>query len=116
LKYDFGLGRLLRQSFWATEAALHWVMLAFNLVSLFRTTMQRQLNKTGQMQTMASLRQQLFAQAGFITKEGKKGKSKTLKMATAMQRRQWMTGLCNAAKSFDLPWPVKPIFKPKPEG
>jgi hypothetical protein len=69
--------------------------------------------KTGQMQTMASLRQQLFAQAGFITKEGN---SKTLKMATAMQRRQWMTGLCNAANSFDLPWPVKPIFKPKPEG
>ena len=28
---------------------MHWVMLAFNLMSLFRTAMQRQINKTGSM-------------------------------------------------------------------
>ena len=65
------------------------------------------------MQTLASLRQQLFAQARFITKNGK---HKTLKMATAMQRREWVCGLWNAAKSFELPWPVKPIFEPRPSG
>lgn len=113
LKYDFALGTLSRQNFWATEAAMHWVMLAFNLMSLFRTAMQRQINKTGSMQTMASLRQQLFAQAGFITKNGR---SRTLKMATAMQRREWVSGLWNATKSFELPWPVKPIFTPAPTG
>jgi hypothetical protein len=113
LKYDFALGTLSRNNFWATEAALHWVMLAFNLMSLFRTAMQRQINKTGSMQTLASLRQQLFAQAGFIIKAGR---HRTLKMATAMQRRQWVSGLWNAAKSFELPWHVNPIFEPRPSG
>ncbi|MDM7321746.1 MAG: hypothetical protein P3W87_000330, partial [Gammaproteobacteria bacterium] len=64
-------------------------------------------------QTMASLRQQLFAQAGFITKNGR---GRTLKMATAMQRREWVSGLWNAAKSFELPWPVKPISTTAPTG
>lgn len=113
LKYDFALGTLSRNNFWATEAALHWVMLAFNLMSLFRTAMQRQINKTGSMQTLASLRQQLFAQAGFITKDGR---HRTLKMATTMQRREWVSGLWDASKSFELPWPVKPIFDPQPSG
>ena len=45
LKYDFALGTLSRRNFWPTEVALHWVMLAFNLMSLFRAAMQRQLNK-----------------------------------------------------------------------
>jgi len=113
LKYDFALGTLSRNNFWATEAALHWVMLGFNLMSLFRTAMQRQINKTGAMQTLASLRQQLFAQAGFITKNGRQ---RTLQMATAMQRREWVSGLWDAAKSFELPWHVKPIFEPLPSG
>lgn len=113
LKYDFALGTLSRNNFWATEAALHWVMLAFNLMSLFRTAMQRQINKTGSMQTLASLRQQLFAQAGFITKDGR---HRTLKMATAMQRRKWVSGLWDASKSFELPWPVKPILDTQPSG
>jgi hypothetical protein len=78
LKYDFALGTLSRQNFWATEAALHWVMLAFNLMSLFRTAMQRQMNKGTSIQTLATLRQQLLAQAGFITKDGR---HQTLKLA-----------------------------------
>ena len=47
LKYDFALGTLSRQNFWATEAAMHWVMLAFNLMSLFRTAMQRRERVSG---------------------------------------------------------------------
>jgi hypothetical protein len=60
-------------------------MLAFNLMSLFRTAMQRQLNKGTSMQTLTTLRQQLLSQAGFITKEGR---HQTLKLATAKQRRK----------------------------
>lgn len=109
LKYDFALGTLSRQNFWATEAALHWVMLAFNLMSLFRTALQRQLNRGASMQTLATLRQQLLTQAGFITKTGR---LRTLKLATARQRREWITGLWDATKTFEIPWPVKPIFSP----
>ena len=36
LKYDFGAGSFNTHSFWATEAALNMVMLAFNLMSLMR--------------------------------------------------------------------------------
>ena len=39
LKYDFPAGSLCMQEFWATEAALNVVMLAFNLMSLFRQVM-----------------------------------------------------------------------------
>lgn len=109
LKYDFALGTLVRKSFWATEAALHWVMLSYNLMSLFRLAMQRQINQTGTRHTLASLRQQLFAQAGFIVKDGRK---RILKLATATQRREWMTGLWDHAKSFDLPIPVRAIREP----
>ena len=109
LKYDFALGTLVRKSFWATEAAMHFVMLSFNLMSLFRAAMQHQLNKTETTHTLASLRQQLFAQAGFITHEGRKT---ILKLATAMQRREWLSGLWDASKSFDKPISVKRIFDP----
>ena len=88
-------------------------MLAFNLMSLFRTALQHQLNKGASMQTLSTLRQQLLAQAGFITKTGR---HRTLKLATARQRREWITGLWDAAKNFELPWPIKPIFNPEPGG
>lgn len=109
LKYDFALGTLVRKSFWATEAAMHFVMLSFNLMSLFRVALQHQINKTETTHTLSSLRQQLFAQAGFITHEGRKT---ILKLATAMQRREWLTGLWDATKSFDKPVSVKRIFDP----
>lgn len=107
LKYDFAPSTLVRQSFWATEAALHWVMLPFNVMCLFRSPMQRQINKSGMTPTLASLPQQLFAQAGFITHEGRKT---VLKLATAMQRRQWLSGPWDASKSFEKPITIKRIF------
>jgi IS4 transposase len=36
LKYDFGADSFNMKDFWATEAALNTVMLAYNLMSLFR--------------------------------------------------------------------------------
>lgn len=36
LKADFGLDAFNLQDFWATEAALGFAMLAYNLMSLFR--------------------------------------------------------------------------------
>ena len=63
------------------------------------------------MQTLATLRHQLLTQAGFITKTGR---LRTLKLATARQRREWITGLWDTTKTFEIPWPVKPIFSPVP--
>jgi hypothetical protein len=36
VKADFGAGNFNVKDFWATEAAMNFVMLAYNLVSLFR--------------------------------------------------------------------------------
>ena len=105
LKYDFAAGSLNLRDFWATEAALHTVMLAFNLMSLFRQVLLKQtLRKDGSDQpiqhTLATLRHQLFAQPGFITHEGRRP---LLKLATAMQKREWISGLWDQSKQFDLP-------------
>ncbi len=48
----------------------------------------------------STLRHQIFAQRAFITHEGRKP---LLKLATAMQKREWITGLCDQSTQFDLP-------------
>lgn len=84
------------RDFWATEAALNVVMLAFNLMSLFRQVMR----KTTKHHTLVTLRYKLFAQAGYTTHEGRQ---QFLKPATAMRKREWFTGLWTQTQRFDLP-------------
>ncbi len=108
LKYDFAAGSLNLRDFWATEAALHTVMMAFNLMSLFKQALLKQTirktSKSGTDQpiqhTLSTLRHQLFAQPAFITHEGRRP---LLKLATAMHKREWITGLWDQSKHFDLP-------------
>lgn len=110
LKYDFALDKLVLQDFWATEAAMQTVMLAFNLMSLFRQALLTQINRTGVkdvQHTLKTLRFKLFAQAGYITH--REGKS-TLRLATALRKRQWISGLWEAAKTFELPQPFRLHF------
>jgi hypothetical protein len=110
LKYDFALDKLVLQDFWATEAAMQTVMLAFNLMSLFRQALLTQMNRTGVkdvQHTLKTLRFKLFAQAGYITH--REGKS-TLRLATALRKRQWISGLWEAAKTFELPLPFRLHF------
>ena len=107
LKYDFAAGSLCMREFWATEAALNVVMLAFNLMSLFRQVML----KTTKHHTLATLRYKLFAQAGYITHEGRR---RILKLATAMRKREWFTGLWTQSQRFDLPVAFTPTFVHQP--
>jgi len=114
LKYDFAAGSLNLRDFWATEAALHTVMMAFNLMSLFKQALLKQtIRKDGTdkpiRHTLSTLRHQLFAQPGFITHEGRRP---LLKLATAMQKREWITGLWDQSKQFDLPVPFASQFAP----
>ena len=105
LKYGLKAGSLNLRDFWATEAALHTVMMAFNLMSLFRQVRLKQtLRKDGSdkpiQPTLSTLHYQLFAQPGFITHEGRRP---LLKLATAMQKREWISGLWDQSRQFDLP-------------
>ena len=114
LKYDFAAGSLNLRDVYATEAALHTVMMAFNLMSLFKQVLLKQtIRKDGAdrpiQHTLSTLRHQLFAQPGFITHEGRRP---LLKLATAMQKREWITGLWDQSKRFELPVPFASQFAP----
>ena len=105
LKYDFGADSFNMQDFWATEAALNTVMLAYNLMSLFRQVLLKTVVvKKGVTQpiehTLQTLRYKLFARPAYTTTESRKP---ILNLALAMQKRQWMQGLWDQAKQFDLP-------------
>jgi hypothetical protein len=101
------------RDFWATEAALNTVMLAYNLMSLFKQVLLkssavRHSSNTVQHQ-LQTLRYKLFAKAGYITTESRKP---ILNMVVAMQARAWIEGLWDAAKTFDLPAEFKPVYSP----
>lgn len=96
LKYDFAADSFCLADFFATEACLNVVMMAFNLMSLFRQT----LLKNTPHQTLKTMRYKLFGIAGYITHEGRKN---ILKLALAMKRREWFTGLWEQSASINLP-------------
>lgn len=105
LKYDFAADSFNMQDFWATEAALNTVMLAYNLMSLFRqvllkTVVVRKGVSEPIQHTLQTLRYKLFAKPAYTTTESRKP---ILNLAMAMQKRQWMQGLWDQAKQFDLP-------------
>lgn len=95
LKYDFGADSFNLKSFDATEAALNWVMIAYNLISLFRQVV---LN-TKVESRMKTLRYQIFAIGGYVVKNGNQ---RLLKLSLAMKRREWFTGLWNCQKTFEI--------------
>ncbi len=87
-------------------------MLAYNLMSLFRQAILRSdavSDKADVQHTLKTLRYKLFAKAGYITREGRK---KIINLAVAMQQREWIDGLWNKSKTFDLPVKFNPIFSP----
>ena len=107
LKYDFGTDSFCMHNFWATEACLNITMIAYNLMSLFRTAVLKTAvmssgsnNKKDVQHTLKTLRYKLFAKAGYITHEGRKN---ILNLAMAMRQREWMEGLWDRSKTFELP-------------
>jgi hypothetical protein len=113
LKYDFAADSFCLHDFFATEACLNTVMLAYNLMSLFRQAALKTsaIESRGKdvQHTLQTLRYKLFAKAGYLTTESRKS---VLKLALAMQQRQWFEGLWNQAKTFDLPVKFIPLFSP----
>lgn len=113
LKYDFAADSFNMRDFWATEATLNTVMLAYNLMSLFRQVLLKNSvvkhSSNAIQHQLQTLRYKLFAKAGYLTTESRKP---ILNMVVAMQQRAWMEGLWDAAKTFDLPAEFKPSYPP----
>ena len=96
LKYDFGFDSFNINNFYGTEAALNMVMLAYNLMSLFR---QGVLGSKVQ-RNLSTLRYRLFAMGGYMVKDGNR---RVLKLSLAMKRRDWFLRLWRKTLNFSLP-------------
>jgi hypothetical protein len=92
LKEDFGVQGFCMDDFCATETAMRFVMVAYNLMSLFRLlTLQKQ-----PCPTLATLRFNCFAVGSWV-------KNKVLKMSVPLKRRQWYDSLFAFIENTKLP-------------
>ncbi len=99
LKYDFGFDSFNLKDFHATEAALTFVMIAYNLMALFRTfVLQEKTQKT-----LSTLRYRTFAIGAYFEKVNDK---LVLKIALSKKRRAWFSGLWNYLKVFEYPFEI----------
>jgi len=97
LKYDFGFSSFNLHDFYATEAALTFAMLGYNIMSLFRMFILQ--SKT--QHTLSTLRYKTFAIGAYFEKIADQF---VLKLALNMKRREWCKGLWNQSNSVNLPF------------
>jgi len=80
-------------------------MLAYNLMSMFRQAVLKtavlQNGSSDVKHTLKTLRYKLFAMAGYIATQG--GRKDILKLCVAMRQREWLEGLWDRSKTFELP-------------
>lgn len=97
LKYDFGFDSFNLQSFFGTEAALTFAMIAYNLMALFRTfVLQEKTQKT-----LSTLRYRTFAVGAYFEKVNGK---LILKIALNKKRRHSFMGIWGQTTNFDYPF------------
>ena len=94
LKYDFGLDSFCMDKFWATEAAFRTIMIAYNLMSLFRQVVLQSKTQA----TLSTLRFKCFALGSWITKHA--GKT-TLNISATGEKRKWLDGLFDIVRKND---------------
>ena len=96
LKEDFGVEGFCMDNFCATETAMRFVMVAYNLMSLFRQlTHQRQPQPK-----LSTLRFNCFAVGSWIEEIGK---NQILKLSIPLKRRQWYDSLFYNIENINLP-------------
>jgi hypothetical protein len=92
LKEDFGVEGFNMDDFCATEVAMRFVMIGYNLMSLFRLL----THQTQPQPKLATLRFNCFAVGSWIEQD-------TLTMSVPLKRRQWYDSLFENIKSTKLP-------------
>ena len=97
LKYDFGVDSFCLKKFWATEASFRFIMVAYNLISLFRQIILKEKSQS----MLSTLRFKCFALGAWISKHAH---NRILKIALAREKRAWLDGL------FDIIRSEKPPF------
>lgn len=97
LKQDFGLENFCLQDFWATEASYRFIMIAYNLMSLFRHFALNQHKKA----TLRTLKVYCFALGAWTASHANRT---VLKIALPTKRRDWMNGLFSQIKGLSPPF------------
>jgi hypothetical protein len=97
LDYDFGMNAFNLHKFYATEAALNFVMIAYNLMNLFR----RFILSDKVQKRLSTIRYNTFAIGAYLIKDGK---YTILKLALKLKRREWFTGIWNYSRHFEYPF------------
>ena len=86
LKADFGLDAFNMRDFWATEAALGFAMLAYNLMSLFRQAVLRSKIQ----HTLSTLHGLVLAIGGSWHTDNSQNK---LMLSVPRRKRAWFSGI-----------------------
>jgi len=97
LKQDFGLENFCLKDFWATEASFRFIMVAYNLMSLFRHFALQFNNKA----TLATLKVYCFALGAWSVNHANK---KVLKIALNAKRRPWLDGIFAKIENLSPPF------------
>lgn len=93
LKSDFGLDNFCLNDFWATEASFRFIMVAYNIMALFKFV-ALQSNKNA---TLKTVKLYCFALGAWLSNHSNKT---TLKISLPQKRRQWMDGIFNNINQY----------------
>ena len=97
LKQDFGLENFCLEDFWATEASFRFIMVAYNLMSLFRHFALQHHKRA----TLRTLKSYCFALGAWTASHAHK---KVLKIALPVKRRPWLDGIFSQIKTWKPPF------------
>jgi hypothetical protein len=97
LKYDFGLETFCSNNFWGTEAAFRSILMAYNLMALFRQVVLKSKSQA----TLSTLRFKCFALGAWITKHAR---ITTLKISATGEKRRWLDALFDTTPKNSAPY------------
>lgn len=97
LKEDFGLENFCLKDFWATEASFRFIMVAYNLMSLFRHFALNHHNRA----TLKTLRVYCFALGAWTVSHANR---KVLKVSLPVKKRAWMDGIFSQIQNSSPPF------------
>lgn len=97
LKQDFGLENFCLKDFWATEASFRFIMMAYNLMSLFRHFALNHHKRA----TLKTLKVYCFALGAWTVNHANR---KVLKIALPQKKRPWMEGLFSQINNLSPPF------------
>lgn len=97
LKQDFGLENFCLKDFWATEASFRFIMMAYNIMSLFRHFALQTHNKS----TLSTLKVYCFALGAWSVNHANK---KVLKIALNTKKRSWLDGIFAKVENLSPPF------------